>query len=270
MVSPSLLVEARRRAGLSQRELAARAGVAQQEIARYERGRVTPSLERLRRLIAACGLELTFGLARADASYDEAIAAALAIAPAQRLAGAMRDAGAVRLARAQAAGEPPPVPVDPIGALATLEDARVHYVLIGELAEVLHASPLLPLTGTVMIVPRAGERRALDAAIALGRGTEASPPTRRSLDAIERWHLHAFAAELAIAPAPAGTHGYEDLHRNAARLGIGKRNLGVSVASLVDLVRIAQASDDRSRLPALRRTLELANATAAGGSARAA
>ncbi|MGP0052366.1 MAG: helix-turn-helix domain-containing protein, partial [Solirubrobacteraceae bacterium] len=35
MVSASLLVQARRAAGLSQRELAARAGVAQQEIARY-------------------------------------------------------------------------------------------------------------------------------------------------------------------------------------------------------------------------------------------
>ena len=47
MVSASLLVQARRSAGLSQRALAERAGVAQQEIARYERGRVTPSLERL-------------------------------------------------------------------------------------------------------------------------------------------------------------------------------------------------------------------------------
>ena len=35
-------------------------------------------------------------------------------------------------------------------------------------------------------------------------------------------------------------------------------NLEVTVASLVDLVRIAEASDDRARVPALRRTLELA------------
>jgi hypothetical protein len=31
----------------------------------------------------------------------------------------------------------------------------------------------------------------------------------------------------------------------------------VTVASLVDLVRIDEASEDRARLPALRRTLEL-------------
>src|SRR5258708_39556378 len=112
MVSASLLVQARRSAGLSQRALAARAGIAQQEIARYERGRVTPSLERLRSLIAACGLELTFGLARADHSYDEQILAALALAPARRLERALRDAPPLRAARAQAAGATAPEGVD--------------------------------------------------------------------------------------------------------------------------------------------------------------
>ena len=75
-----------------QRGLAARAGVAQQEIARYERGRVTPSIERLRSLIAACGLELTVGLARADDSYDGQIEESLALTPAARLKRAVRDA----------------------------------------------------------------------------------------------------------------------------------------------------------------------------------
>jgi transcriptional regulator with XRE-family HTH domain len=104
MVSASLLVQARRTAGLSQRALADRAGVTQQEIARYERGRVTPSLERLRALRAACGLELTFGLARADDSYDEQIVTALALPPARRLKRALGDAQPLRAARSQAAG----------------------------------------------------------------------------------------------------------------------------------------------------------------------
>lgn len=42
-------------AGLSQRALARRAGTSQPAIARYERGRSTPSWETLERIAAACG-----------------------------------------------------------------------------------------------------------------------------------------------------------------------------------------------------------------------
>jgi len=66
MVSGDLLVEARRRAGISQAELAQRSGVAASLIGRYERYEVIPSFERLRELVHACGLELSFRLAKAD------------------------------------------------------------------------------------------------------------------------------------------------------------------------------------------------------------
>lgn len=58
-------------------------------------------------------------------------------------------------------------------------------------------------------------------------------------------------------PAPAGTHGFEDLARDATPIVLDE-GLTVVVASLVDLVRIAEASEDRARVPALRRTLERA------------
>lgn len=54
----SLLRHVRRAAGLSQRQLAARAGTSQPAIARYERGPATPSWETLQRLAAACGRQL--------------------------------------------------------------------------------------------------------------------------------------------------------------------------------------------------------------------
>jgi|SRR5690242_7247662 transcriptional regulator with XRE-family HTH domain len=73
MVSGDLLVEARRRAGLSQAELAQRSGVAASLIGRYERYEVTPSLERLRELVRACGLELSFRLANADPSEHDRV-----------------------------------------------------------------------------------------------------------------------------------------------------------------------------------------------------
>ncbi len=57
-----LLAEARRRAGISQRELARRAGTSQAAVARIERGRQSPSAATLRRLVAACGVDLALGL----------------------------------------------------------------------------------------------------------------------------------------------------------------------------------------------------------------
>jgi transcriptional regulator with XRE-family HTH domain len=75
---------------LTQRELASRAGTSQSAIARWESGEVVPSFERLRELIRACGLELTFGLANYDDSYDEFITASLARRPAERVARAVQ------------------------------------------------------------------------------------------------------------------------------------------------------------------------------------
>ncbi len=87
MLSGDLLVEARRRAGVSQAELARRSGVAASLIGRYERYEVIPSLERLRELLRACDLELSFRLANLDASdHDRVlIERELGRTPAERL-----------------------------------------------------------------------------------------------------------------------------------------------------------------------------------------
>ncbi len=77
------------------------------------------------------------------------------------------------------------------------------------------------------------------------------------IDTPARFAIEAHDAELAIEPAPYGTQGYDDLGRDAIQVQLAE-DLKVTVASLVDLVRIAEASGDRARLPALRRTLELA------------
>jgi uncharacterized protein len=60
----ALLRQARKRAGLSQVELAARAGVTQSVISAYESGHRQPSIPALARLIGAAGFELTLGLRR--------------------------------------------------------------------------------------------------------------------------------------------------------------------------------------------------------------
>jgi len=87
--SRDLLREARLRAGLTQEELGRAVGRTQSAIARWESGRVHPSLETLRELIKACRLELTIGLANYDDSYDSFINRALDMSPSERVADAI-------------------------------------------------------------------------------------------------------------------------------------------------------------------------------------
>ena len=68
MIAPHLIRQARRRAGLTQAELAAKARTTQSAVARWESGGSTPSLETLQRIVEACGLELRYGLAPAGST----------------------------------------------------------------------------------------------------------------------------------------------------------------------------------------------------------
>jgi transcriptional regulator with XRE-family HTH domain len=69
----SLVREARRRAGLSQAELARRTGTTQSAVARLEAGRGAPSLERITELVRACGFDVEVMLVPLD---DSALAQA--------------------------------------------------------------------------------------------------------------------------------------------------------------------------------------------------
>ncbi|CAN5182129.1 hypothetical protein BH20ACT8_BH20ACT8_09160 [soil metagenome] len=79
-----LLREARHKAGLSQRELARRAGTSQSAIARYERGRVTPDIDTLFRLARACGQDLRLTLEPYDPHDEALLRQRLAASPAER------------------------------------------------------------------------------------------------------------------------------------------------------------------------------------------
>ncbi len=68
MTGGLLVREARRRAGLTQAELARRVGTTQSAVARIEGGNTEPSLERVRRYVRACGLDLVPTLPPADDS----------------------------------------------------------------------------------------------------------------------------------------------------------------------------------------------------------
>lgn len=60
------MLEARRRAGLSQRQVASRTGLSQPQIARIESGVVSPSLARVVQIVRACGFDLSIRLVQLD------------------------------------------------------------------------------------------------------------------------------------------------------------------------------------------------------------
>jgi transcriptional regulator with XRE-family HTH domain len=104
-MSPSVLVRsARRKSGLTQAELAERAGVTQSVIARLERGGGNPTFATLERVLHAAGhrLELSAvhqGLRTVD---ETLIAQQLALPPAERIRGLRAQAAAMK--RLSAAG----------------------------------------------------------------------------------------------------------------------------------------------------------------------
>lgn len=249
MVSGALVREARRRAGLSQAELGARVGRPQTQVARWERDAVNPSLETLRELVRACGLELTLGLAAHDDSYALDAADRLALSPPARLARSLTSANSVRALNRRRGQRRA---VDPLPALAALETADVPFVLIGSLAAVLHGSPLLPLDPTITIVP--ATEATLDAI-----GDALAPLRAKRVEGEGTWDLPKLAAELTTVQRPPGTFGWTDLRRDATTMPAGK-GVRPLVASLADLVRIAEASPDpeqHAQVVALRTTLEL-------------
>ena len=87
-MTPQELVRATRgRLGLSQRQLALRAGTTQAEVSRIERGHVSPTFATLRELMVAMGEEPVLGARRLPADWDPVhMASTQARTPEERLA----------------------------------------------------------------------------------------------------------------------------------------------------------------------------------------
>jgi transcriptional regulator with XRE-family HTH domain len=92
MDAARVLRQARRRAGLTQRQLAGRAGVAQSVVGRIESGAVVPRVDTLDRLLEACGEGLEslprLGIGLDRTGFDEH----LDESPRQRVQRAEREA----------------------------------------------------------------------------------------------------------------------------------------------------------------------------------
>lgn len=222
---------ARRRAGLSQRQLAERLGCRQATIARWERGDRAPSFEDVQDAASACGLQIDAHLVAQDRSWWPQIALQLQVEPIERVR---------RLS---------PPGVEAVSILDAIAQTRAAVIVIGELAGALHGSPLV-LGGTVELCGRSPEQLA-------GR----LRARRRSADEYEL----STGRRLMIRAAPAGICGYGDLARSAETVNVDGRT--VQVASLLDLIRIADASsepDARRQALACQAVLEVIRAQRAG------
>ena len=170
-----LLKDARANAGLSQRELARRAGTSQAMVARIERGQQSPSLATLERLVRACGREL-----RIEAAGEER-------APAEHAAGAADS----RLLVWRAGGAAYAFPLEAVVRIAELgtlhrlpgQDAGAGVVIVdGAAVAALDAAGRLGIDAAspaqIVVVATAGGRRAVivDRAETLAGETTVAPP----------------------------------------------------------------------------------------------
>lgn len=86
MTPAELVVTTRRELGLSQRQLALRAGMTQAAVSRIERGKVSPSFTTLRELMVAMGRQPTLSATRLPTGWDAAhMRSTLARSPEERL-----------------------------------------------------------------------------------------------------------------------------------------------------------------------------------------
>lgn len=85
MSAAKLLRHARKKAGLTQRQLAERSGIAQPAIAKIESGRVSPRIDTLERLLRPCRYRLTMSPERGAGVDRTAIRELLLRTPEERL-----------------------------------------------------------------------------------------------------------------------------------------------------------------------------------------
>ena len=148
-VGGSFIEEARKRAGLTQAELASRLENPQSTVARWETRRIEPSFANVARAVRACDLHLSVTLPPVDHELEALIDESLRMTPAQRFAQNSHLVNLVDGARRRMA---PPVADRPMfrpeEILETLERHRVEYILIGGLAAAVRGSPYPPPMST--------------------------------------------------------------------------------------------------------------------------
>lgn len=225
---------ARKRAGLTQRELADRLGCRQATIARWERDDRHPSLAETQAAVRASGFDLAVNLVVEDRSWWPQIAVQLERSPVERLRSLT-----------------PPGAPDLVAALEVLSEIETSAVVVGEVGGALHGWPLvLSETRTVEVCGEPDKLAERLLAHGLSQG--------------ENLYVMAAGPRISVSPQPPGTTGAKDLVRGAETIELPTGS--VQIAGVLDLLRIADAADGgrRSRETlALQAVLEVERARVA-------
>lgn len=149
---------------------------------------------------------------------------------------------------------------DPYALLAALQARGVSFVVIGAFARVIHGTG--ELTDGLDVTPSTREENLSRLAKALD-DFQARRVDGKELDLARVRdpvvELDTRAGKLKLVPEPAGSHGYDDLRRQASREPLG-RGVRPQVASPGDLARMLGALEREHEIPTLlrlRRVIEL-------------
>jgi transcriptional regulator with XRE-family HTH domain len=214
MDAARVLREARRRAGISQTELAEKAGMHQSAVARLERGGAVPRVDTLERLLRACDRTLTTEPRWAVDVPRGQIRALRRVDPLYRLHG--DTAPGFR----------------PIRALRVLAARHVRFVVVGPAAARIYGAPIGLDRLDIVAQPDYMNARRL----------------RGALTRFRTWRISVGRVVVRRSLGPIGS--YELLERAALELWLERRT--IRVASIDDLIQMASTRRERALLCAVR------------------
>ena len=195
MTAAELIRSARSRAGLAQHELARLLDTPRSQIGRWESGEVEPAFATVRRVLRACGFDLSMALVPFDPEAPQVarLVELSRLTPKERLDAALMRGGS----------EQKNYPFDPYVVLRKLDELRVENILVGSLARVLQGADEIPK-----------ELRSRDP-----EGAPASRATRRS-------SRSPCAASASIGTETRGSTGYRGRSCGCGRSPRGPRGTG--------------------------------------------
>jgi transcriptional regulator with XRE-family HTH domain len=218
-----LILMSRRRAGLTQRELAERLGLRQATIARWERGDRRPSFEDAEAAARACGLQIDAHVAVKDRSWWPQIVVQLDLSDPLDRVRRLTPAGSVDLAarlESFAATDPP-------------------VIVIGELAGALHGWPLALNAKTIDVCARPGAAPSAAAGITI----VGQPPGTWGYGDLARG-----AEMMVLGGMPVRVAGLLDLQRIAdASSGRDARRHALAIRAVTDVLEARGTAASRRK-----------------------
>ncbi|MGH2946499.1 MAG: helix-turn-helix transcriptional regulator [Solirubrobacteraceae bacterium] len=235
------IIKALGQGGLSQGELAARAGVARETLSRWATGAQTPSMEALERVVAAAGSRLDVRLLPPESKLIELVHDQLDVAPTDRLKALLNDDWSSCR--------------DALRAAAAVADLAV---MVGPVGAALSGAPQRPGDGRVdLLVPPEVQEHAADRLLAADAHPDGFEEAPGGVERRERWT--AGDGRLTLRWHATGVHDVAALRDRARPVMLNRDGVGlVRIALVEDLANVCAHSpwsEDALYLEGLRAVL---------------